>query len=263
MRATVVPRPAVGLMAHEGIEVGPRGEIFVIDENRGQSSGSGGGIYKFVPDRWGDLSSGRLFVLGVGGDVTTGEGVGQGTWLGPIDPADVRDAGTAAGGTSYQRPEDIELIDNTLYVAVTEGTRDSSGAENYDGRVLAIDLRTVRVTDFVKPGRNVPVESAQTGFDNPDNLAKGPDGALWIVEDNVPSDIWRATGRGGSATSVELFGSLTDAGAEGTGIYFSPRDPGTLYVNVQHSVYADGDGTWAITGPSGDRRGGSRGRRHR
>ena len=35
--------------------------------------------------------------------------------------------------------------------------------------------------------------------------------------------------------------------AEGTGIYFSPLDPNTLYVNVQHSQADDGDATWAIT----------------
>jgi secreted PhoX family phosphatase len=46
---------------------------------------------------------------------------------------------------------------------------------------------------------------------------------------------------------VKLFASLTDPGAEGTGIYFNPLDPSTLYVNIQHSAADDGDGTWAIT----------------
>jgi hypothetical protein len=242
MSGTVHDRPAVGRMAHEGIEIGTRGEIYVVDENRGQSTGGGGGVYKFVPDRRGELSSGRLYQLSVNGETTVGEGVGQGSWLGPIDPQAVR----AATGTSYQRPEDLERIGQTLYVAVTEGTRGAAG-ENYDGRVLAIDLRSLAVSDFVKPGVNVPVETgAQTGFDNPDNLAEGPDGKLWIVEDNVPSDIWVANGRGGTARTVGLFASLTDGEAEGTGIYFG-TDPHTLFVNVQHSVHPDGDGTWAIT----------------
>ena len=90
------------------------------------------------------------------------------------------------------------------------------------------------------------MKPSQTGFGKADNLAEGPDGRLWIVEDNVPSDIWVAQGRGGEATSVDLFASLTDPKAEGTGIYFG-KDPKTLFVNVQHSVAADGDGTWAIT----------------
>jgi hypothetical protein len=247
MSGTVHERPALGLLAHEGIEIGPDGSVYVIDEKRGQTEGGGGGIYRFVPDRRGDLSSGDLYVLGVDGDVLTGEGVGQGEWLGPIDPENASAAGTTAGGTSYQRPEDLELIGGVLYAAITEGTR-TAGSENYDGRVLAIDLASLEVTDFVKPGVNAPVEvnGAQTGFDNPDNLAKGPDGRLWIVEDNVPSDIWVAQGDGGEATALELFASLTDPEAEGTGIYFG-KSPRTLFVNVQHATAPDGDGTWAIT----------------
>lgn len=112
------------------------------------------------------------------------------------------------------------------------------------------------VTDFVKPGVNVPVEISrpggagfQTGFDNPDNLAQTPDGRLVIVEDNVPSDIWiaeRDLNNDGVAEGVALFASLSDPGAEGTGIYFG-KDPKTLFVNVQHSAANNGDATWAIT----------------
>jgi hypothetical protein len=45
---------------------------------------------------------------------------------------------------------------------------------------------------------------------------------------------------------MELFASLQDYDAEGTGIYFSPLNPQVLYVNVQHSQNEDGDGTFAI-----------------
>ena len=71
-----------------------------------------------------------------------------------------------------------------------------------------------------------------------------------MIEDNRPSDIWFAstkTNRFGASKNVRLFASLTDPGAEGTGIYFSPLDTKTLYVNVQHSAADDGDATWAIT----------------
>jgi secreted PhoX family phosphatase len=175
---------------------------------------------------------------------------------GPIDPLTARASGSAIGGTSYQRPEDLEIIGDTLYVAITEGTRNALGAENYDGRVIAVNLNSLMVTDFVKPGVNVPVEIGrpgdavfQTGFDNPDNLAQSPDGKLVIVEDNVPSDIWFAGkdhDKDGAADATWLFGSLSDPGAEGTGIYVG-KDPKTLFVNVQHSAAPDGDATWAIT----------------
>ena len=249
--ASTVERSAVGLMAHEGIEIADDGSaVYVIDEFRGQDAGEGGGIYKFVPETSNDLSGGELFVLGAGGDTITGEGVGQGQWFGPIDPTDVRSSGTTAGGTSYQRPEDLEIIGNTLYAAITEGTKDAGGIENYEGRVLAIDLDTLVVTDYVKPGVNAPVEinGTATGLDGADNLATGPDGRLWIVEDNLPSDIWIANGDGPVAESLDLFASLTDPAAEASGIYFIPGDD-TLYVNVQHSEADNGDGTWTIAVP--------------
>jgi uncharacterized protein len=237
MNGEVVERPAVGNMAHEGIEVGADGSVYVIDEFRGQTAGYGGGIYRFVPDRRGDLSAGDLYALAVDGE----DGVGQGQWVGPVDPATAPVSGTEAGGTSYQRPEDVEVIGNTLYVAVTEGL-------GYGGRVLAVDLGSLQVSNYVKAGANVPAEvkPTRTGLKSPDNLAEGPDHRLWIVEDNAPSDIWVTRGSGAEADSVSLFATLTDPGAEGTGIYFG-KDPKTLFVNVQHSAADDGDGTWAIT----------------
>ncbi len=254
----VVDRPAVGRLAHEGIEIDTAGHIYIVDEHRGRSQGCdgnvpcGGGIYKFVPETYGDLSSGALYIL----KVTGPDGTGKGEWMGPIDASHGRESGTDFGGQSYQRPEDLQIIDNTLYVAVTEGPRDEKGKEHYEGRVLSIDLETMVVKNFVKPDVNVSVEIGkpgdagfQTGFDSIDNLAKTPDGRLMMIEDNKPSDIWVAskkTNSFGAAKKVELFGSLTDPKAEGTGIYFSPLDSDTLYVNIQHSAAKDGDATWAI-----------------
>jgi len=255
----VIDRPAVGRLAHEGIDIDAAGNVYVVDEHRGRSIGCegnvpcGGGVYKFVPDTYGDLSSGALYVL----KVTGPDGTGQGEWVGPIDASHGRESGSDFGGQSYQRPEDLEIIGGTLYVAVTEGPRDEKGKEHYEGRVLSIDLDDMMVRNFIKPDVNVPVEIGkpgdaghQSGFDSVDNLAETPDGRLMVIEDNKPSDIWVAskkTNKFGAAKKVELFGSLTDPGAEGTGIYFSPLDPDTLYVNVQHSAADDGDATWAIS----------------
>ena len=262
----VIDRPAVGRLAHEGIDIDKDGNIYVVDEHRGRSQGCeghvpcGGGVYKFVPDTYGDLSNGSLYAL----KVTGPDGTGQGEWVGPIDASHARESGTDFGAQSYQRPEDLEIIGDTLYVAVTEGPRDEKGKEHYEGRVLSIDLANMQVKNFVKPDVNVAVEIGkpgqegfQTGFDSIDNLAETPDGRLMMIEDNSPSDIWVAskkTNKFGAAKKVELFGSLTDAKAEGTGIYFSPLDADTLYVNVQHATNADGDATWAISKKTGSRK---------
>lgn len=112
--------------------------------------------------------------------------------------------------------------------------------------------RTHEVRGNTERGGTVSVVDefrGRTGFDGPDNLAQTPDGKLIIIEDNVPSDIWIADkdrDKDGVADNVWLFASLTDPGAEGTGIYFG-KDPKTMFVNVQHSVVDDGDATWAIT----------------
>lgn len=255
----IYDRPAVGRLAHEGIDFDREGNVYVVDEHRGRSVGCngevpcGGGVYKFVPDTYGDLSTGSLYVL----KVTGPDGTGQGEWAGPIDASNARFAGTIAGGQSYQRPEDLEIIDGVLYVAITEGPRDENGKEHYEGRVISVNLDSMAVRNFVKPDVNVTVETGkpgdegfQTGFDSVDNLAEAPNGDLIMIEDNKPSDIWFAsteTNDFGASVDVRLFASLTDPGAEGTGIYFSPVDDKTLYVNVQHSAAEDGDATWAIT----------------
>jgi hypothetical protein len=266
--AEIIDRPMVGRLAHEGIDIDADGNVYIVDEYRGRTQGCngvvpcGGSIFKFVPDSYGDLSSGSLYVL----KVTGADGVGQGEWVGPVDPITARESGAMAGGQSYQRPEDLEIIGDTLYAAITEGPRDvetdtSTGdlkfnSELYEGRVIAINLKTMNVSNFVKPRVNVPAEIGrpgdegfQTGFDSVDNLAEAPNGDLIMIEDNNPSDIWFAstkTNEYGASTKVKLFASLSDPGAEGTGIYFSPTDPKTLYVNIQHSEAEDGDGTWAI-----------------
>jgi len=260
--AAIYDRPAVGRLAHEAIDLDKDGNVYVVDEHRGRSSGCdlgipcGGCVYKFVPHTYGDLSSGDLYVLGITSD-SRRDNTGQGEWLGPIDPYMARESGTEFGGASYQRPEDLEIIDGKLYVAITEGPRDEYGKEYYEGRVISFDLESMEVKNFVKAGVNAPVEIGkpgeeghQTGFDSVDNLAEAPNGDLIMIEDNKPSDIWFAStrsGKYGTSKDVDLFASLTDPEAEGTGIYFSPTDDKTLYVNIQHSAAEDGDGTWAIT----------------
>ena len=150
-------------------------------------------------------------------------------------------AADAVHATEFGRPEDVEVIANVLYVANAS-----------EDRVVAIDLEKQVLTSYVDAGVNVPVEDQDakvTGFNSPDNLAEGPDGRLWVVEDNVPSDIWvtsRDRDGDGAADQVELFASLVDSGAETSGIYFG-KDPHTLFVNVQHPAKALADGTWAIT----------------
>jgi uncharacterized protein len=243
----VETRTEVGILRHEGIEALGNGTVFVVDEL------NGGSIYKFVPTKRGDLSDGQLYALKITrlsdaaqkwDPATFGEKVGAFEWV-ALDMnqvvVDADAASNAVNATEFGRPEDIEVIGSVLYVANTT-----------EDRVIAIDLANQVVSSYVLAGENVPVEDQDeevTGFNNPDNLAQGPDGRLWIVEDNDFSDIWVAEpdqDEKGIADDVNLFASLKDVGAEGTGICFG-KDPKTLFVNIQHPDKVLADGTWKIS----------------
>lgn len=245
---SVTVRPLLGALAHEGIETDAEGNVYVIDEDRR------GSIYKFVPESYGDLSGGRLYAL----RVKNGARTGSAEWV-ALDMKQVQIranvAARAVGATEYCRPEDIERIASTLYVALTCEDVDNPANTRGRGAVMAVELGDKPLVSYVvAAGRNAPIEDSArgiTGFKSPDNLADGPDGKLWIVEDNAHSDIWVYDPRSKDANGdgyrdgVYLFASLKDKRAEGSGIYFG-KDPYTLFVNVQHSGTGN-DKTMAIT----------------
>lgn len=242
----IVERPQVGILRHEGIEALDDGTTFVIDEL------NGGSIYKFVPSNGTDLSAGQLYALKLTdlsddeqlwNKDTVADKTGSFEWVALDMDQVVVDADAAANAvhaTEFGRPEDVEVIDDVLYVNNTS-----------EDRTVAIDLDTNLLTSYVFAGQNAPVEdkaAGVTGFDSPDNLAQGSDGKLWIVEDNTPSDIWATDDSNGDgiADEVKHFASLKDSGAEVSGIYFG-AEPDTMYFSVQHPDKALADGVWKIT----------------
>jgi hypothetical protein len=247
-----VPLPALGAKAHEGMRLDPQGNVYGISETGPTTvingvRRPGGYIFKFVPDRRGDLSSGQLYALKI--TRPTGDRTGEAVWI-PLDreavQIDADAAATAAGATGYARPEDVEMATSTgnsrgganiLYVAVTD-----------EHRVLRIDLRepaggaaheTAFVSDYVRAGVNAPLD-----FTNPDNLALDKNGNLYITEDTATPpgmDIWVAVAGGGeqlAAARTIRFASLTDCTAEPSGVYFD--ETGTvLYVHALHRAGQD------------------------
>ena len=223
------PLPAIGARSHEGLRFDARGNLYGISESTPGNAGQSGALFKFVPDRKGDLSSGQLYALKVL-DATTK--TGPAIWV-PLDRQAVQVNSDAealrVGATGWARPEDIEISTatgnsrggpNVMYVATTT-----------DDLVLRIELAgdEAHVSDFVREGVNV------SGLNNPDNLALDNQGNLYIAEDNGPGDIWTVPAtRERVAEGVVRFASLTDCAAEPTGIYFD-RSGRTLYVNVQHA----------------------------
>jgi uncharacterized protein len=243
-----VPLPALGARAHEGMRIDPQGRVYGISETAPATPGRppGGYIFRFVPDRRGDLTAGLLYALKL--VAATPDRTGDAVWI-PLDRAavqvDADAAATAAGATGYRRPEDVEIAtstgsnrggSNVLYVAVTD-----------ENRVLRIDLReppdgsgdaTAFVSDYVRNGANAPAD-----FTNPDNLALDKNGNLFITEDTtnlVGMDVWvavpSAPTRLAAARTVR-FASLTDCTAEPSGIYFDQ----TGTVLFAHALHREGD----------------------
>lgn len=111
---SVTARPMLGSIAHEGIELDAKGNVYVIDET------AGGAIFKFVPKRRGDLSDGQLYALKIVS--STGDRTGEAKWVAldmTLAQIDARAAAANVGATGYGRPEDLERIGNTLYAAIT------------------------------------------------------------------------------------------------------------------------------------------------
>jgi hypothetical protein len=268
-----VARPALGAKAHEGIRFDSRGNIYSISETGPGTmvgtpprSAPGGYIFKFTPDRRGDLSSGQLYALKI--VRLTGDRTGDAIWV-PLDRAlvqvDADMAATDVGATGYGRPEDVETATSTgndrnrgenLYVAVTDESRvlrielrsgrDGRDEDDHDGhddennrngsRSRGRDggSNTAFVSDYVRRGVNAPMD-----FTNPDNLALDKAGNLYITEDTTTPpgmDLWVALPpreRQRAAEDTVRFASLTDCAAEPSGIYFDLSGK-FLFVNVLH-----------------------------
>ncbi len=227
-------RPALGAKAHEGMRFDKRGNLYGIAESRGRTApndGQSGGIFRFVPDRKGNLASGQLqaFQSPNGQD-------GQGRWI-DLDRTQVQiNADREAelkGANRYMRPEDLETGQstgkdrnnggNTVYVSLTEGD---------DEGVLAFDVsRSERPFAYDYVGK----QAGNTGpdFSSPDNLALDRKGNLVIAEDTGGEPPAKTMGddyfvaeppRGGKrqpARTVQRFASLKDCIGEPSGPYFA------------------------------------------
>ena len=244
-------RPALGAKSHEGMRFDKRGFAYGIAESRGESQrepGTAGAIFRFVPDRKGDLSKGQLSAYD-----STNTKDGEGRWLDlPRDAVqvDADRAAFTAGANRYERPEDVETGQSTgkdvlnggdtLYVGITDDGSDGSFEEG----VFNIDLRdknrpfgyryvgkqTGTIAD-PRPGN----ASEANGFDASDNVALDSKGNLAVAEDPptnpVGADVFIAAPPRGNddddggkrhqpARTVQRFSSLKDCAAEPSGPYF-------------------------------------------
>ena len=263
--ARIARRPALPVMAWEGLTVTPEGVVIGGDELRPGTAAAdvdGGAMFKFVPAvahaggmitslDASPLASGKSYAMQVScvkGKIQAGQGceIGNAAWI-EIDPANARADADARGATGYYRPEDLHA--DPTYAG--PGLRfcwtntGNEGASHFGEVVCGIDsdpmatpqpdaegklAMTVAVNRFIEGDRE---------FNSVDNLAFQPGtGILYVVEDHDNGDIWACLPDGAdrdirSDGCIRML-SVKDTSAEPTGFIFSP-DGMTAYVSIQHS----------------------------
>jgi len=258
-------------VAHEGLRFDSLGNLYFVDEF------NSGSVYKFAPRSHGNLKTGQSFVLVVddyAGDASLNYNSGSNAgairsgsahWQpltdedgnvlpGVSDPfvfvttTGGRNAADSVGGTPYGRPEDITMT------TLANGNEIAYFTATSEDAVYGIELineSTASVKIFVDRNTIDLATSAAVGtpFNNPDNLATGADGTIYVVEDQeVPnSDIWKAidVDNDGVAESIGRWLSLGIPGAEPSGLEQDPNDPNRFILNIQHPDSGN-DALWEI-----------------
>jgi uncharacterized protein len=222
-----VSRPALGAFKHEAAAVDPRGRRIYLTEDRGN-----GGLYRFTPTRWRDLSSGLL-------EIATVHPGGRVTWSQVPDPAAERvpTREQVPGSTRFRRAEGIRLDGRVLYIATTA-----------DHRVHAYDLRRgrIRVVYDGLASRSAPVL-------RPDQIGVSPGGEVFVCEDLATREI--DLGLLEPAGRMSRFLSVTGrqhVDSELTGIAFDPRGQ-RMYLASQRALGGAG-AVYEVRGPFRRRR---------
>jgi secreted PhoX family phosphatase len=204
----------MGVFRHEAAAVDPVGRKVYLTEDQPD-----GGLYRFTPRRWADLSAGKLEVLT--------EASGALAWKQVPDPA-------AASATTRSQ------VRGTKRFRGGEGTCWASGTicftTKYDNKVWRYAPSTHELTT-VYDADTAP-KPILTGVDN---VTAGPGGDLYVAEDGGDMQIVRLRSDGSVKAVAQVVGV---SGSEITGPAFSP-DGTRLYFSSQRNPGA----TYEVRGP--------------
>jgi secreted PhoX family phosphatase len=210
-------RPAMGVFEHEAAVVDRERECVYMTEDVGN-----GALYRFLPDSWGDLSSGTLQVLtGPREDLE---------WVDVPDPTGRRTP------TRRQRRA-TRRFDRGEGAAMSRGRLVFT--TNGDNRVWMLDPDTMELT-VVYDGKG-DVNGVITGADN---VGVSDEGVIYVAEDDGDMQIVLLREDGKTLPVVQVTGV---EGSEVTGPAFDPS--GTrLYFSSQRNPGQ----TFEVSGPWGE-----------
>jgi secreted PhoX family phosphatase len=225
-RAT--PHPAMGIFKHEAAAVDERRRQVYLTEDL-----IDGGLYRYTPARWPDLSAGLLEIARVANG-------GRVDWVEVPDPLARRERTRrqVPGSTRFERGEGIWLDGDSLYVATTA-----------DHRVHAYDVRRGRI-EVIYDG----LASRSAPLLRVDQLTVSRGGEVFVCEDIATDEI--DMGVITPDRRVAKFLSVTGPkhrGSELTGVTFDPSGSRMFFSSQRAFAESDvepGPGAiYAITGP--------------
>ncbi|MGW1027013.1 alkaline phosphatase PhoX [Streptomyces sp. NPDC002577] len=222
---TATRRDAMGKFKHEAAAADPVRKVIYLTEDE-----SSGCFYRFIPNTWGDLSSGTLQVM-VAGTATSGSF----TWADVPDPdgSPTTTRTQVSGSKKFNGGEGCHYANDTVWFT-TKG----------DNRVWQLDLTNntyeLAYDDSLVTGGSAPL----TGVDN---VTGSSSGDLFVAEDGGNMEICIITPDDVVAPFLRITGQ---SGSEITGPAFSP-DGTRLYFSSQRGTTGSSSGgiTYEVTGP--------------
>jgi len=240
---------ALGRFRHEAVALDPATGILYLTEDRND-----GLLYRFLPEKKNDFTSGRLQALAVVGKPKsdlrnydpksrfpeTGAEIGV-TWIDLADTHapkdDLRIRGRAAGAALFARGEGIHFTDSGIFIACTDG-----GPARRGQIFRLVPSGSAEKPDALELFLQCDTDSPLV---NGDNLCPAPGGGLVVCEDLIDNSFadhshlrWIEPDG-----SIATFAKNSKDSSEFAGSCFSP-DGKWLFVNLQ------GRGlTLGITGP--------------